>query len=182
MTFGSPPPGSPPGGYGPPPGGNPPTGGGYGSPNGFPTGGQPYGSPQGTNACGTPGSGGLPPGFYPPEDVEPGKLWAILGQLIHPLWIVPLITRDNAFAVYHSKQALVLALVSFASSFILAPIAAITCGFGAILYLIFLYPLIMGIVNAANGRYAPMPLIGGLADTYLSGIVADRRPGAPGRM
>jgi uncharacterized membrane protein len=121
-------------------------------------------------------------GGFPPEDIEQGKIWALLGYLISPLWVVPLIQRDNAFALFHAKQALVYNIVMFVVCTILGVITAVTCGFGAILYLgIFplMYPWVMAIVYSAQGQYRPMPWMGQLADKYFASIVADKRPGTP---
>lgn len=111
------------------------------------------------------------------EDVEPGKVLAVLGYLISPIWIVPLITRDNAFALFHAKQALVLAVVAVVLSVPIAIIAAITCGVGAVLYLPLVYPWLMGLMAAIQGHYRPMPWIGQFAERYLGGLQPDQRQG-----
>ncbi len=120
--------------------------------------------------------------MYPPEDIEPGKMFAILGYIVNPLWVIPLVQKDNAFSLYHAKQAMVLSILSFASIIVIMVISIVTCGIGSFLYLAFfvlLYPWIMGIVNASQGKYEPLPWIGGLADKYFAGIIADKRPGTP---
>ena len=119
---------------------------------------------------------------YPPEDIESGKMLAVLGYLISPLWIIPLVQRDNAFALFHAKQAMIYTIFMVILGTVIGIISVITCGFGAILAVAifpFLYPYIMGIVYAAQGQYQPMPWIGHYADTYLSSFVADQRPQSP---
>ncbi len=116
---------------------------------------------------------------YPLEDVEKGKLMAVLSYVISPLWIVPLIQRDNAFSLFHAKQAVVLNIVGLAMWLIIMIISVITCGIGSFLgvaAVVLLYPWIMGVVASANGKYEAVPWFGGLADKYLSGMVADKRP------
>jgi uncharacterized membrane protein len=122
-------------------------------------------------------------GPYPPEDVESGKLMAVLGYFVSPLWIVPLVQRDNAFALFHAKQALVYSIVMAILGMVIGAVSFVTCGFGAVAALAvfpFMYPWIMGIVYAAQGEYRPMPWIGGYAEQYFGTIVADKRrpPGA----
>jgi len=117
---------------------------------------------------------------YPPEDVEAGKMWAVLGYVVSPLWIIPLVQRDNAFAVFHAKQALALFIFAVVASIPAAIIAAVTCGIGAVLMFAIFYPWIMGIIYAAQGEYKPLPWCGWIADKYLGGIQADQRPGTHG--
>lgn len=150
--------------------------------------GQPMAPPPGWGSQPQPGAGQNPyrtgPEFnpYPPEDIESGKLMAVLGYFVSPLWIVPLVQRDNAFALFHAKQAMVYSIAMAILGAVIAAVSFVTCGFGAfaaVAIFPFVYPWIMGIVYAAQGEYRPMPWIGGYADHFGS-IVADRRrpPGA----
>jgi uncharacterized membrane protein len=110
---------------------------------------------------------------------------AVLGHIIGFVWIIPLVTRDNAFAVYHAKQAAVNNIVVFIGvtvlSIIVIPTSFFTCGLSMVLYLALfvpVYPWIMGIIHAAQGRYEPMPWYGHLADQWFGGVQADKRPGS----
>ena len=47
---------------------------------------------------------------YPQEDVEQGKLLAILSYIIPLVSLVPLIQKDNHFSLFHAKQVLLLAI------------------------------------------------------------------------
>lgn len=119
---------------------------------------------------------------YPPEDIENGKMMAVLGYLISPIWIVPLVQRDNAFSLFHAKQALVYTVFMTILGSVIGILSTITCGFGAILAVAifpFMYPWIMGIVYSAQGEYKPMPWIGHFADQYLGSMTADKRPMSP---
>lgn len=116
---------------------------------------------------------------HPLEDVEKGKLMAVLSYVISPLWILPLVQRDNAFALFHAKQAMILTIIGMAMWVVIMIISVVTCGIGGFLGfagVILLYPWIMGVVAAANGKYEAVPWFGSLADKYLSGMVADKRP------
>jgi hypothetical protein len=65
-------------------------------------------------------------------------------------------------------------------SIIVVPTSFFTCGLSAVLYLavfVLFYPMIMGLINAAQGKYEPMPWIGHFADQWFGTIVADKRPG-----
>ena len=119
------------------------------------------------------------------EDIEPGKTMAILCYI--PVAMVGLIVSiicvvqaNNAYSLYHAKQSLALAIVGVAAGLLYIPIG-IACAFIPFL-LLFLFPLaiiigiaflvlmIIGIINAAGGKYKPLPLVGGLADKFFGKI------------
>lgn len=101
------------------------------------------------------------------EEIEKGKIWAILGYLV--CFILPILAaRDNKFAMYHQEQIFVLVIsvfIGYIISFILTFVVI-----GA-----FLFPLvglaalvffILGIINAASGKYTPLPLIGKFGEKF----------------
>lgn len=103
-------------------------------------------------------------------DVEKNKIFGILAYL-WVLFLVPLLAAsDSPFAKYHANQGLVLFLVWLVIAFVVTVVNIILAWIGipfigAILFL--LYPLhlvlvVLGIVNAANGKAAPLPIIGGI--------------------
>jgi uncharacterized membrane protein len=101
---------------------------------------------------GTPGT----PRSYSQQDIEDGKLWAILGYVFQILALVPLLQKNNDFAMYHGRQALVLLIFSIP-----------TCG-GCVVGGLVL--AVMGIINAINGRYEPLPLIGRFGEQWFGGM------------
>ena len=112
-----------------------------------------------------------------PNDVESGKLLAVLCYLpISPVnlvvSIVCVVQKNNAFSLYHAKQSLALMLVGVVAMAISA--ALICVAIGAFLYPVvavaFLVLTILGIVNAASGKYKPLPIIDGLATALFGRI------------
>ena len=101
---------------------------------------------------------------FPPEDVESGKLWAILSWIFLILGIVPVAQKENHFALYHGKQALFFFILQAAWA-IIGTILIMLC-IGIVLYPIgalFLFVLqIIGFVYAIQGKYQPAPLLGKL--------------------
>jgi uncharacterized membrane protein len=106
-----------------------------------------------------------------PEDVEKNKIFGIIAYL-WILCLVPLFAaKDSPFAKYHANQGLVLFLLEIVISISLYIIDIVvftimpSLGFiVSILNLAHLGPLIlliMGIINAAQGKCVPLPLIGG---------------------
>ena len=89
-------------------------------------------------------------------DVEPGKLWAILSYLVPILVAVPLIQKDNDFSLFHARQTLVLLIFGIP-----------TCG-GCIIGGLVL--AVMGAMNAYNGKYEPLPLIGKFGEEWFGTI------------
>jgi uncharacterized membrane protein len=120
------------------------------------------------------------------SEIEAGKVMAVLVYAIafvFPFfWIVPLVMRDNRFSLYHAKQGLVWFVVGVIGSVVLTigtiALAFVTCGFGVLLawpvaigFWIFLIVLnIIGLVNAAQGSAAPLPMIGRWGERWFAGI------------
>ncbi|HUT21823.1 MAG TPA: hypothetical protein VMX18_00255 [Candidatus Bipolaricaulota bacterium] len=86
------------------------------------------------------------------------------------LFFVPLLTGDakkDDFVKYHTKQGLVLFLLAVALNVInwIMPFF-VWWMINSLLSLGVLVLLIIGIVNAVNGKKEPLPIIGGLADVF----------------
>jgi uncharacterized membrane protein len=108
-----------------------------------------------------------PEGMANPADVEQNRVFAVLAY-IGLLWLVPLLAaKESPFARFHTNQGIVLFLTFF--------VAMSVCGIfmiipfvGCLLIPVFLLLLVghvvlmvLGIVNAAQGRLKPLPVIGG---------------------
>lgn len=103
------------------------------------------------------------------SDIEKNKGMAALSYL----WIlvlVPLLTaKDSKFAKHHAKQGLVLLIAEVIFGFvgwILAMIPVLGWLIFAAIQIYFLVMVIMGLVNALNGKYWKMPLLGQFADKF----------------
>lgn len=102
------------------------------------------------------------------EDAEENKVSGILAYL-GILVLVPLLTaKDSPFAKYHANQGLVL-FIGLIIAFILMGILSNLPGIGWLLgwlyiplYLVMLGYMVLGILNAANGKCVPLPFIGGI--------------------
>jgi uncharacterized membrane protein len=143
----------------------------------------PAGSPESTPPNNTPGTPPTPPtpeyatpGVTPPTpdaaDVEKNKAMAVLAYLGILVLVPILAAKDSPFAKYHANQGLVLTIGAVALffavgilSFIVGAIPGVNviagC-FGCVLFptagIGYLVLVIMGIVNAVNGRMKPLPL------------------------
>jgi uncharacterized membrane protein len=121
------------------------------------------------------------PGQYPPvdPDIQQNKVMAVLAY-IGILVLVPLFgAKQSRFARYHANQGLVLLICEVAYGIIYSVLSAVLVG-GAVaagsvtglggagivitllglLSIAFLVFAILGIVNAAQGNYKPLPIIG----------------------
>ena len=97
--------------------------------------------------------------------VEEGRVWAIIAYL----WILFLVTligkKSNKFAVYHAKQGLMLFIV-WAVVFIIGFIPIIGWIVSILGGIFMLVLFIVGIVNAATGKYKPLPVVGQYAEKW----------------
>lgn len=97
-----------------------------------------------------------------PEEIEQGKTMAFLAYLV---FFIPLLMEDmrrNKFVMFHTEQAIVLLIFNLIAGIL----GTITCGIGLILYIPWLVFLIMGIMNALNGKVVPLPLIGQFGEKF----------------
>lgn len=99
-------------------------------------------------------------------DIEQNKVFAIVGYL-GILFLVPLLAAPNSkFARYHANQGIILFIASVVVTgafYILGQIPVIGRVFGFVGYLVWLAVfvlMVLGIVNAANGKCQPLPVLG----------------------
>lgn len=100
---------------------------------------------------------------FDPADVEKNKTMAVLAYLGF-LWLVPMFAaKDSKFARFHVNQGLVLFLVEAVWGVLTGIISGIVPLVGYILSIaniVFLVFVVLGILNAVNGRAKELPLIG----------------------
>jgi uncharacterized membrane protein len=93
------------------------------------------------------------------SDIEKNKAMAIVAYI---LFFVPLLAaRESRFAMYHTNQGLLVFLGALAVNIVggiipfIGPLIIAPIGNLCVLVL-----MILGIINAANGKQAPLPFIG----------------------
>lgn len=93
------------------------------------------------------------------KDIEDNKFFAAIGYLGILCLIPLLLAKDSAFAQHHGKQGLVilLAWILLWVGNIIPVLGQIVWALGSILLFML---IIMGIVNAANGRMWELPVLG----------------------
>ncbi len=88
------------------------------------------------------------------DEVDQGKAIAMLSHASLffglPLFLIPMVTRDNRFALHHGKAAAVTYIYFMVSLVSMI----ITCGLTIPLVMLAYIPAIVGIVQAANGQLA----------------------------
>jgi uncharacterized membrane protein len=111
-----------------------------------------------------------------PGDVKDGKVFAILSYVLNflsvPFFLLPLIIRNNDFALYHAKQCLMLWLFAIIG-YAIAGVLFIICIGPFVALAVFLASLvfnIVGLINSINERALPLPIIGTYAEQWFAGI------------
>jgi uncharacterized membrane protein len=105
------------------------------------------------------------------EDAEKNKVLGIIAYL-GPLCLVPMLAaKDSPFAKYHANQGLTLFLLEIIISiglyvidliiFSVVPAIGMLTSILSIVHLVPLILLVLGIINAAQGKCVPLPVIGG---------------------
>lgn len=99
------------------------------------------------------------------NDVDNGKLFAILSYLVPFFFLVPLIQKTNTFSHFHARQALAFVLLAIALSIVTMLLPLSLLGIvSPVLLLAQLALIVIGIIHAANGHAKHLPLIGQFAD------------------
>lgn len=106
-------------------------------------------------------------------DAEEGKAFSIISYLLNiifiPFFAVPLIMRNNAFALYHAKQCLIVWLLGMVA----AVINVIPCLGQIVWVVVWIFCIvvnIIGTVSVTKLEQKPLPLIGKLAEQWFKGI------------
>lgn len=114
----------------------------------------------------------------PPEldDVAQGKLMAVFGYASMlfglPVFVIPMLTRDNAFALHHAKAA----GLSYLGFFLASVLTLFTCGLTFPLMFVFYATSLVGAVQAANGQLAGPWALGEWAERIFAGIRLKQLP------
>lgn len=115
----------------------------------------------------------LVPRPKPPNTVEEGKAMSLVAHtsalLGLPLFLIPLLQKENDFALHHAKAA----GVNFVFFYIIIGFGLMTCGIGLLLLPLCYLPMIVGFVKAINGELAGPWAWGGLGERMFSGVQLD---------
>lgn len=89
---------------------------------------------------------------------------AIIAYIV---FFIPLLTdaKNDPFVKYHVKQGLVL-FIAWAALSIIMSVFSVLWLISPILYIGLLVLLVIGVMNASSGKYAPLPLIGEFAKHF----------------
>jgi uncharacterized membrane protein len=109
------------------------------------------------------------------------KMWAYLSYASMfigiPLFIVPMVQRDNEFALYHAKQAGGSFLLAVLLGTVIGIVAAVTCGIGAVLVPLIFLPTIStvhGFMLVSNNEMREPVLMFGFGDMIFGGLRVER--------
>jgi uncharacterized membrane protein len=111
------------------------------------------------------------------QEIDSGKTMAILSYI--PIVFIGLIvsivsisSKNNAFALYHAKQALTLYICAIAGALCCVPLFLICIGVPLLIAVevAALVLCILGIINSSSGQCKPLPIIAPLADKWFGKI------------
>ena len=103
---------------------------------------------------------------YDAQDIETNKIFALFAYLGILILIPVFAAKDSKFAKYHINQGLTLIICGFVIEIVLGiliriPVLGIIFGIIASLYgLVVLAMIVVGILNALNGKAKQLPIIG----------------------
>lgn len=114
-----------------------------------------------------------------PEEIESGKVIALAGYIFCPIAILPFVKRDNAFSLYHAKQALAMLAIGITLSVAMTVLALVLSAVKLTIVVSllslamsvgFLGLIVMGAMNAWNGRMKSLPVVGGVAEILFANV------------
>ncbi len=108
--------------------------------------------------------------MYDTQDIQDNKIWAALSY-VGILFILPLLINggNSRYGKYHANQGFILFLAGIVTGFASAILGMIPVlgGILSVLLSLCLFALmIVGIINAVNGKAKQLPLIGGLLHVF----------------
>lgn len=116
---------------------------------------------------------------------EAGKIWAFASYASlfvgFPLFLIPMIQRDNAFALHHARHAAACFLGLLGLSLGIGVLSIVTCGIGAFLFPIALLPYVPavhGLMLVSDGKWGEPYGVFGIGDR-LFGTITAKPPGSP---
>lgn len=136
-------------------------------------------APEDADAEGQPASDDGSAGEAVSAEVQRCRTVALLCYVISIVSIVPIITRDNEYTLYHAKQGLFLFILLLAGSFLFPVLATAlsVVGLGFVVTLIspaywiaLIVLVVIGAMNAWKGLRSPLPVIGTFAEKLFRGI------------
>lgn len=112
-----------------------------------------------------------------PSDVDSGKTMAILAYI--PIALIGLIvsivcvsSKNNAYSLYHAKQALALYICWVALALCCIPLFVVCIGIPLLIAVNIsgIVLCIIGIINASSGQTKPLPVTGKFANKWFGNI------------
>jgi uncharacterized membrane protein len=112
------------------------------------------------------------------KETDEGKAFAVLSYALSfvglPFFLVPLITRNNDFALYHAKQCLVLWLAGIVvMAAMWSPFFFLWRIMNLLMYPLGIFMLVLnviGLINAVNSATRPVPVLGKFAEEWFKNI------------
>ena len=111
------------------------------------------------------------------EVIEAGKPFALLSyasMLVGlPLFLIPMLTRDNAYALEHAKHAGAICIGAFVTFLVTFAAAFVSCGVGTPLVglaLLFYVPAVQGFLAALNGSTEVPVYVKPWSERMFSGV------------
>ena len=111
------------------------------------------------------------------QEIDSGKTMAILSYipiaLLGPIVsIISISQKNNAFSLYHAKQALTLYICCIVGTLVCLPFCFICIGIPLVMAVnvAALVLCVLGIINSSSGQCKPLPLIDKLVDKWFGKI------------
>ncbi len=107
---------------------------------------------------------------YTQDEIDSAKALSAICYVLPIIVLVPLIQKDNSYALFHARQVLIMVVLLLGISVLaLVPVVG-WCFFGPASFVAWLTFAVIGVMNSINGRAQMLPLIGVYGERWFAGV------------
>lgn len=106
---------------------------------------------------------------YTQDEIDSAKALSAICYVLPIIVLVPLIQKDNSYALFHARQVLIMVVLLLGLT-VLAVIPVLGCFLAPVSFVAWLTFAVIGVMNSINGRAQMLPLIGVYGERWFAGV------------
>ena len=106
---------------------------------------------------------------YTQDEIDSAKALSAICYVLPIIVLVPLIQKDNSYALFHARQVLIMVVLLLGLS-VLGIVPFFVCVVGPVSLVAWLTFAVIGVMNSINGRAQMLPVIGVYGERWFAGV------------